>query len=421
MNSHGNLWPTITSKSNLKKAHQHAKQGKGWYEEVKIVDADVENGGEMLDDLQNSLIQHTYHTSPYTLKQRKEGKKIRDLYKLPYYPDRIAQWAVIQVIEPVLIKNLITDTYSAIPKRGIHPGLERLKGWMDSNVAGTQYCLKIDARHYYQSINHELLKDKFRRLFKDADLIWFIEEVIDSVNTASPEDLERLKHLLPPCEEILKRHIRGRRETPEQRKARYEQSGIGLPIGNYFSQYGGNFYFSEFDHYMKEVLHVRYYMRYMDDIVIFGESKEYLHGLRQQIDQYFQTHLRITLKDNWQVFPTYKRGVDYLGYRSFMGYTLLRKSTCKAFKRKMIRIRRKCESGEEMSYSEYCSINSYEGWLKSCDHYRLRKKYVEPLEGYVSAYYVKHLQRKTDVEQRPITTELLYYMDDLERRKGDKA
>lgn len=421
MNSHGDLWPTITSDLNLKKAHKHAKQGKGWYEEVKIVDADIENGGKMLDDLQESLILHTYHTSPYTRKQRKEGNKIRDLYKLPYYPDRIAQWAVIQVIEPILIKNLITDTYSAIPKRGIHPGLERLKGWMDSDIVGTQYCLKIDARHYYQSINHELLKDKFRRLFKDADLIWFIEEVIDSINTANAEDLERLKHLLPPCMEILTRHIRGRSETPEQRKARYEQSGIGLPIGNYFSQYGGNFYFSEFDHYMKEVLHVQYYMRYMDDIVIFGESKEYLHDLRRQIDQYFQTHLRITLKDNWQVFPTYKRGVDYLGYRSFMGYTLLRKSTCKTFKRKMTRIRRKCESGAEMSYSEYCSINSYKGWLKSCNHYRLYKKYVEPLESYVAAYYVKHLQKKTDIEQRPITTELLYYMDDLERRKGDKA
>ncbi len=141
---------------------------------IPVGDADIENGGKMLDDLQESLILHTYHTSPYTRKQRKEGNKIRDLYKLPYYPDRIAQWAVIQVIEPILIKNLITDTYSAIPKRGIHPGLERLKGWMDSDIVGTQYCLKIDARHYYQSINHELLKDKFRRLFKDADLIWFM-------------------------------------------------------------------------------------------------------------------------------------------------------------------------------------------------------------------------------------------------------
>ena len=412
MKSHGNLWPKIVSDENLKTAHRHAKKGKGWYEEVKVVDvniAEADDGmGSMLKDLQSNMINHTHKTSKYTRKQRKEGRKIRDLYKLPYFPDRIAQWAVIQVIEPILIKNLITDTYSAIPKRGIHPGLNRLQSWMNTDVFGTQYCLKIDARHYYQSINHEILKDKFRRVFKDNDLIWFIDEVVDSIETADSEDRERLEHLPAPCAEILERKIRGRHETPNQRKARYEQSGIGLPIGNYFSQYGGNFYFSEFDHWMKETLHVPYYMRYMDDIVILGHSKEYLHALRRQIDQYFQTHLRITLKDNWQVFPTFARGVDYLGYRSFLGYTLLRKTTCKSFKRKMTRIRCKVESGMELTYSEYCSINSYKGWLKSCDHYRLYQKYIEPLEDAVQAYYVKYLQKRTD---GPLTTEQLYYLE----------
>ncbi len=412
MKSHGALWPIIVSDENLKRAHKHAKKGKGWYEEVKIVDANVAESddgmGSMLKDLQSNLINHTHKTSKYTRKQRKEGRKIRDLYKLPYYPDRIAQWAVIQVIEPILIKNLIVDTYSAIPKRGIHPGLNRLQSWINTDVFGTQYCLKIDARHYYQSINHEILKDKFRRLFREPDLIWYIEEVIDSIETADSEDRERLEHLPAPCAEILERKIRGRHETPVQRKARYEQSGIGLPIGNYFSQYGGNFYFSEFDHWMKETLHVPYYMRYMDDIVILGHSKEYLHSLRRQIDQYFQTHLRITLKDNWQVFPTFTRGVDYLGYRSFLGYTLLRKTTCLSFKRKMTRIRNKVESGAELTYSEYCSVNSYMGWLKSCDHYRLHLKYIVPLEKAVEAYYVNHLQKKSE---GPMTTEQMYYLE----------
>ena len=86
---------------------------------------------------------------------------------------------------------------------------------------------------------------------------------------------------------MLKRSVRGRHETPEQREKRYLESGIGLPIGNYFSQYGGNFYFSEFDHWMKETLHVKYYMRYMDDIIILMDSKEKLHELRKQIEVYF--------------------------------------------------------------------------------------------------------------------------------------
>lgn len=394
MKLHGNLFQKIVTKDNILTAHQHAKKGKGWYIQVKTVEQDIESGGDMLEELRQSLIQHTFHTSKYTMTQRKEGNKIRDLYKLPYYPDRIAQWAVIQVIEPIIIHHLISDTYSAIPNRGIHLGLGKVQRAMREDIPGCQYCLKLDAKHFYQSINHEILKDKFRRLFKDPDLLWFIDEVIDSIETATPEDRERLKNLKPLDEETLTRYIRGRTETPEERKIRYEQSGIGLPIGNYFSQYGGNYYFSEFDHYMKEVLRVKHYFRYMDDIVIFGESKEYLHWLCGEIDTYFQTKMRITLKNNYQIFPTYVRGVDYLGYRSFLNFTLLRKSTCLSYKRKMRAMKKKLDNGIELSYSDYCAFNSYAGWLKPCNHYRLYHKYGKPLEMAVHAYYITHIQSK---------------------------
>jgi len=394
MKAYGNLWERIVSDANMKLAHQHAKKGKGWYSEVQAVEKDIQKNpdkplGTMIPKLQKQLVNHKYHTSAYRMKQRKEGKKIRDLYKLPYYPDRIAQWAVIQVIEPILIHNLIRDTYSAIPKRGIHPGLKRLRYWINNDVVGTQYCLKIDARHYYQSINHELLKDKFRRLFKDTDLLWFIDEVIDSISTATEEDLERLKNLLPVDPEILSRPIRGRHETPEQRLKRYQESGVGLPIGNYFSQYGGNFYFSEFDHWMKEVFHVKYYMRYMDDIIILMDSKEKLHDLRLKIDWYFQTHMLITMKSNCQVFPSFVRGVDYLGYRSFLDYTLLRKTTCQQFKRTMLNIKRKVKVGKDINHTNFCSVFSYKGWLNSCNSFRLNQKYLEPLKPALQDYYTK--------------------------------
>ena len=394
MKAQNNLWETITSTENLMFAHKNAKKGKGWYEEVLIVERDIHSDpdkptGRMIPKLQRRLKNHTHHTSPYTMQQRKEGKKIRDLYKLPYYPDRIAQWAVIQVIEPILIRNLITDTYSAIPRRGIHAGLKRLQHWIRTDVFGTQYCLKVDARHFYQSINHEILKDKFRRIFKDPDLLWFMDEVIDSVDTATAEDRERLSNILPLSEQVLKRSVRGRHETPEEREKRYLQSGIGLPIGNYFSQYGGNFYFSEFDHWMKEVLHVKYYMRYMDDIIILMDSKEKLHDLRKKIEVYFETNMRITMKDNWQVFPLSKRGIDYLGYRTFLGYTLLRKSTCQSFKRKMNKLSRKIREGRMLTQTDFCCVYSYASWLDACDSYRLYQKYVEPLKPALQAYFTK--------------------------------
>ena len=391
---YNNLWETIVSDENMMLAHQHAKKGKGWYEEVLVVNRDIQADperpmGKMIPKLQRRMKNHTYHTSPYTMKQRKEGKKIRDLYKLPYYPDRIAQWAVIQVIEPILIKNLITDTYSAIPKRGIHAGLKRLRNWIDTDVIGTQYCLKIDARHYYQSINHEILKDKFRRVFKDPDLLWFVDEVIESVETATEEDRERLKTLPKMDSDILTRYVRGRHETPEEREKRYQESGVGLPIGNYFSQYGGNFYFSEFDHWIKEEQYVKYYMRYMDDIIILMDSKEKLHELRKRIETYFATRMRITLKDNWQVFPTFKRGIDYLGYRSFLDFTLLRKTTCQSFKKKMLGIRKKVESGIPLNQNDFCCAFSYSGWLIACNSYRLKMKYLEPLKEALQEYFTR--------------------------------
>ena len=132
----------------------------------------------------------------------------------------------------------------------------------------------------------------------------------------------------------------------------------------------------------------------MDDIVILHESKEHLHQLRKEIDDYFRTNLKLKVKENWQVFPTFKRGLDYVGYRSFLEFTLLRKSTCKNFKVKMKAINRKRLQGKDLNYSEWCSINSYKGWLKHCDSYRLQMKYLQPLEGYAQNYYLQNIKKK---------------------------
>ena len=111
---------------NLKKAHKNAKKGKGWYREVKQVEKNLDKA---LKKLQESLIEHTYKTSDYEVFTKKEGEKEREIYKLPYYPDRICQWAILQVIEPYLLKTMTTDTYSAIPKRGIQPIVNQLRGY----------------------------------------------------------------------------------------------------------------------------------------------------------------------------------------------------------------------------------------------------------------------------------------------------
>lgn len=400
MKDTGDLFSKICDMDNLRKAHKNAKRGKGWYAEVKRIEKDLDH---YLRRLQENLIEHRYHTSDYETFVRKEGSKEREIYKLPYYPDRICQWAILQVIEPYLLNSMTKDTYSAIPNRGIQPIINQLRGYkkkikkdgkvvaekwipsiLVSDPEATKYCLKLDVRKYYPSIVHDVLKAKYRELFKDEELIWLMDEIIDSISTcpATEENIEILQRLGVAVNIII------------DDNGREFVDGVGIPIGNYVSQYDGNFYLGEFDHWMKEVKHVKHYYRYMDDMCIFASTKEELHQLLAEMDEYLKTKLNLRIKGNYQIFPSFIRGVDFVGYRIFKDYTLLRKSTCQEMKKKMTAIRKKVERGQEMNYSEWCSINSYKGWLKHCDSCHLSDKYIVPIQPYADGYYKKtHTER----------------------------
>ena len=384
------LFNSICSMGNLYRAYQNAKSGKGWYKEVKQIE---KRPFYYLAGLQYMLKNHLFKTSEYEIFILNEGKKKRDVYKLPFFPDRIAQWAILQVIEPFLVANMTADTYSAIPGKGIQPIVNDLRGyyktkridgkkksvWVPSillsDEENTRYCYKIDLHHYYQSINHEVLKQKFRKVFKDPELLWLLDEIADSINTATEEDLIELS-------------LSGEIEV---------DPNTGIPIGNYMSQYSGNFYLSSFDHWVKEELHVKHYYRYMDDVVIFASSKEELHEIHRKVTAYTRDYLHLNIKGNYQIFPTKVRGVDFVGYRFFGEYTLLRKSTAINFKRKMRACRKKMENNISPTYSEWCSFNSYKGWLGNCDSYRLFKKYMEPLIEYMQNYYEREVKDHGEV------------------------
>ena len=384
------LFDSICSMDNLYRAYQNAKSGKGWYTEVKQIE---KRPFYYLAGLQYMLRNHLFKTSEYEIFILNEGKKKRDVYKLPFFPDRIAQWAILQVIEPFLLANMTTDTYSAITGKGIQPIVNDLRGyyktkrvdgkkksvWIPSillsDEENTRYCYKIDLHHYYQFINHEVLKQKFRKVFKDPELLWLLDEIVDSINTATEEDLIELS-------------LSGEIEV---------DPNTGIPIGNYMSQYSGNFYLSSFDHWVKEELHVKHYYRYMDDVVIFASSKEELHEIHRKVTAYTRDYLHLNIKGNYQIFPTKVRGVDFVGYRFFGEYTLLRKSTAINFKRKMRACRKKMENNIPPTYSEWCSFNSYKGGLGNCDSYRLFKKYMEPLIEYMQNYYEREVKDHGEV------------------------
>lgn len=320
---------------NLLCAHEHAKQKKKKRKaEISRVE---ENLAANLQKLQESLLNKSYKTSEYHFFQRVERGKLRDIADLTYYPDRITHWALINVIGPIIINNLIYTTYAALPGRGTHRALTRLHRWMKEDAEGTAYCLKIDVRHFYESIDREILKEKFRKIIKCKDTLWLMDEIVDSY----PRD--------------------------------------GLPIGTYTSQYYGNYYLSSLDHFVKEDLHIPYYMRYMDDMIFLSSSKDKLRECFWTVDSYLKNNLHVAVKDNWQIFPVDIRGIDFLGYRSFRDYTLVRDSTKKNYQKKVGILVKRLEEGGEFTESDRSMLASYAGILQHADCHRLQQKVTKPL------------------------------------------
>lgn len=351
----GYLYAEICSMENLELAHQNARKGKSYYEEVKKIDADKET---YLRELQHRLMTHTYKTSPYEIFERTEGRKLRKIYKLPYFPDRICQWAIMQVIEKYLIRTMTADTYSAIPGRGTELVRKRMVEALRNDPEGTAWCLKIDVKKYYPSIDIDILKQKYRRIFKDKELIWLLDEILDS--------------------------------CPDS----------GVPIGNYISQYSGNIYLSDFDHVVKEQWGVKYYFRYMDDMVFLAASKEELQALIVKIKGYMRTELRLQIKDSWSLFRVDDRGIDFVGYVFTHEHIRLRKNIAKSLKRTSSKIRYRRNNGKMINRKLYFSINSLAGWLSHCHATWLRIKYVDTIWDWVEEFHDRVLAPKKEGGRR---------------------
>lgn len=318
----------IVDAANIELAHHNARKGKRHYRAVQMVDRDLD---KYLGKIREMLVNQTFTTSQYRYKTIYDSGKIRDISRLPYYPDRIVQHAVMNVIQPLWDKVFIYDCYSAVPGKGIHLGLRRLRSFL-RDKENTLYCLKFDIRKYYPSINHNILLEQLTRKIKCPDTLWLLEDVIRSPG-----------------------------------------GDTGIPIGNYLSQYFANIYLNWFDHWLKEDQRCRYYLRYCDDGVILDASKPRLRTLLKEITDYL-TELKLKLNPKTQIFPVDTRGVDFLGYRSFRNYTLLRRYSAKRLKHKVKNLEK--HVGELEPQSVVSSVMSYIGWIKHCDGHHFLSRYI---------------------------------------------
>jgi len=277
-----------------------------------------------LEKLHQLLTNGNYVPSPYEIFERKCGNKVRQIYKVPFFPDRLVHHCIVQVLQPLWMDILVRDTYSTIPGRGIHDGVRRLKKSL-INRKDTTYCLKIDIKKFYPSVDHEVMKAILARKIKDAR----VNKILGDIVFSAP----------------------------------------GIPIGNYISQWFGNIYLAYFDHYVKEELAQKYYFRYCDDMVFLNEKKENLWDIFTPIKSYLSDNLKLTVKENYQVFPVEKRGIDFLGYRFYHGHTLVRKRIVKAFQAKL--------KENKTIEQKQMSAASYYGWFVHANAKGLINKYFD--------------------------------------------
>jgi retron-type reverse transcriptase len=225
MKRYNGLFEKIVSLDNIILAHSNARKGKTNRSDVKKVDNDVIG---YCTKIQEMLVNETYRTSDYFLFKIYEPKE-RVIYRLPYYPDRIIHHAIMNILEPIWVGLMIPNTYSCIKNRGIHKVLQDVQRDLHRDPKGTKYCLKLDIKKFYPTIDHDILKQIIRRKIKDVRLLRLLDHIIDSAD--------------------------------------------GVPIGNYLSQFFANLYLNYFDHYIQEQLGFKYYYRYADDIVILFDDK----------------------------------------------------------------------------------------------------------------------------------------------------
>lgn len=379
MKSYNHLFELLISEDNIVKALHKAAVGK---KDRKSVQEVLQNPERYIKEKQESIINDTIEFSVQHPIIIREGyqKKTRVII----CPDfKKAQWLhhmVVQAMKPIFMKGMYEYTCGSIPKRGVHYGKKHLEKFIKNNPADIKYVLKLDIRHYYPSVDIDLLKDRLRTHIHDERFLNVVFKILDS----------------------NKAYIDG------------EVKELGLPIGYYTSQWFANWYLQPLDHYIKEDLHTKCYVRYMDDMVIFGRNKKELHKKLEKIRAYLKENLHLELKPNYQVFrfdymkklktkdengnivyieKRQGRPIDFMGFKFYRDKTTLRRSIYFKAVRLAMRIKKKAN----ITWFDACQVVSYLGWFYATDTYMAFKKYFEPM---VNISACKRIIRKTQEQRR---------------------
>ena len=322
MKRHGGLFEKIVDPENIELAFQRAKKGKTWQDSVQRVEKNKE---KKLAALRQSFLDGSFTTSKYTVKIVFEPKE-RKIFVLPFFPDRIAQHALMNVVAPIWDSMFIPDSFACRKGKGQHAGSRRCMQFVRRN----SWVCQFDISKFYPSIPHGPLMEVIRHKIKDERVLALFQDIIGSIGTDR-----------------------------------------NIPIGNYTSQWLGNLYMNELDQYVKHTLHIRDYLRYCDDFLIFGNDKEEMKRLADQVEAFVSDRLQLRLSKK-SLYPT-AHGIDFLGYRHFpSGKILVRKATAKRIRRRLKILPWALKHGRISKEQAIGKLASASGWLKHANAHHFR-------------------------------------------------
>ena len=328
----------IWSFQNLYRAHKTARLGKRGTKEVIAFEMNLaENLTRLLDSLKDGSYRLSGYYSFYV-----QDPKVRKIHALHYIDRDVQHCLCDEVLAPLLDKRLIYDNAACRIGKGTHFALGRVNGFLHSfyHRFGTEgYFLKCDIRKFFDSIDHEILKNRLRKVICEEDILKLLFLIIDSYE-ASP--------------------------------------GKGLPLGNQTSQWYAIYYLDGFDRLVKEKLKIRYYSRYMDDCVLLHQDKAYMKMCHAEMQRYLAQEMKLEFNEKTQIFPI-SNGVDYLGWHIYLtesGKVIrkVRSNTKKKFQRRLKTMEKKYAAGKKQLEDVKQVLTSFHAHLAYGNTWRLQEK-----------------------------------------------
>jgi RNA-directed DNA polymerase len=308
------LYHQVVSFENLLLAANQAAKCKRERPDVMLFFMNLE---ENLFQLRDELVTLNYQPAGYRT-FRIYDPKPRLISAAPFR-DRVVHHAIMNIIGPLLESCFIYDSYANRLGKGTHKAIRRYQAFLKQY----QYVLKCDIKSYFPSIDHEILKSLVRKRIRCKNTLWLIHTIIDAGN---PQQSSPVGDYFPGDTLF----------TPLERR-------VGLPIGNLTSQFFGNYYLNAMDHFIKEKFRCKAYVRYVDDFVLFADSKMQLWQWKKDIQIFLQSYrLKLQLK-RCHIYPAEKEN-RFLGQVVFQTHRRLASDNVRKFKKRLKRWQ-KCPPG----------------------------------------------------------------------------